>query len=210
MVKTLRAQSISLNDLVEEFGLEFSDDLQYFREWQDDLPELTDLEKQTLEGVKANFRHLSRYPLVEAVVKLVVLAPLLNMAGFYRPPFYLTAEQEVKLESEENGIIVTGRLDLLVFTPQFWILIIETKGAKYSLEEGIPQALAYMLSNPHAEKPTLGFVTNGLDFVFLKLMPDASPKYYAESERFSLYSQNGLCTVLRILKRMAQLVSQSS
>ncbi|NET62292.1 MAG: restriction endonuclease subunit R, partial [Symploca sp. SIO2E6] len=99
--------------------------------------------------------------------------------------------------------------DLLVFTPQFWILIIETKGAKYSLEEGIPQALAYMLSNPHAEKPTLGFVTNGLDFVFLKLMPDATLKY-AESERFSLYSQNGLYTVLRILKRMAQLVSQSS
>jgi len=206
MVKTLRAQNLSLNDLVEEFGLEFIDDQQCFREWQENLPELTDLEKQTLDGVKANFRHLSRYPLVEAVVKLVVLGPLLNMAGFYRPPFYLTAEKEVKVESEENGIIITGRLDLLVFTPQFWILLIETKGAKYSLEEGIPQALAYMLSNPHPEKPALGFVTNGLDFVFLKLISDEKPKY-TESERFSLYSQNGLYTVLSILKRIAQLIS---
>ncbi|NES20524.1 MAG: restriction endonuclease subunit R [Symploca sp. SIO3E6] len=206
MVKTLRAQNISLNDLVEEFGLEFIDEQQCFREWQEHLPELTDLEKQTLDGVRANFRHLSRYPIVEAVVKLVVLAPLLNMAGFYRPPFYLTAEKEVKVESEEDGIIITGRLDLLVFTPQFWILLIETKGARYSLEEGIPQALAYMLSNPHPEQPALGFVTNGLDFVFLKLIPDEKPKY-AESERFSLYSQNGLYTVLSILKRIAQLVS---
>ncbi|NEP62422.1 MAG: hypothetical protein F6K31_36740 [Symploca sp. SIO2G7] len=105
MVETLRAQNISLNDLVEEFGLEFIDEQQCFREWQENLPELTDLEKQTLDGVKANFRHLSRYPLVEAVVKLVVLAPLLNMAGFYHPPFYLTAEKEVKIESEEEGII---------------------------------------------------------------------------------------------------------
>jgi len=198
----------SLNDLVEEFGLEFIDDKQCFREWQDNLPELTDSEKQTLDGVKANFRHLSRYLIVEAVVKLVVLSPLLNMAGFYSPPFYLTAEKEVKIESEEDGVIVTGRLDLLVFTPQFWLLLIETKGAKYSLEEGIPQALAYMLSNPRPEKPALGFVTNGLDFVFLKLMQDETPKY-AESERFSLYSQNGLYTVLSILKRIAQLLSQN-
>ena len=63
MVQTIQAQNISLNELVETFGLERTDDEQFFREWQDDLPELIDSEKQALDEVKADYLHLSRYPI---------------------------------------------------------------------------------------------------------------------------------------------------
>jgi hypothetical protein len=204
MVEVIQTQNIKRRDLIEKFGLQRTDDAQFFREWQDDLPTLTDLEKQTLDEVKGDYIHLSEYEILEPVVKLVVLSPLLRLAGFYRAPFYLSAEKEVIIESEDEGTIVRGRLDLLVFTPDFWVLVIEAKKAQYSLEAGIPQALAYMLGNPHPEKPALGFVTNGSDFIFLKLTKQGTPKY-AESYSFTLRNEDGLYTVLKVLKRFAQL-----
>lgn len=204
MVETIQAQNIILYDLEAKFGLQRIDDEQFFREWQDNLAELTDSEKQALDEVTADYMHLSKYPILEPVVKLVVLAPLLRLAGFYRAPFYLSAEKEVIIESEDEGTIVRGRLDLLVFTPDFWVLVIEAKKSQYSLEVGIPQALAYMLGNPHPEKSALGFVTNGIDFIFLKVTNQGTPKY-AESYSFTLRSENGLYTVLKVLKRFAQL-----
>jgi hypothetical protein len=204
MVETIQAKNIELRDLIEKFGLQRNNDPQFFREWQDNLPELTDLEKQALDEVKDDYIHLSEYRILEPVVKLVVLSPLLRMAGFYRAPFYLTGEKEVRIESDDEGTIITGRLDLLVFTPEFWVLVIEAKKAQLSLEAGIPQALAYMLGSPNSEKPIFGFVTNGIDFIFLKLTQQETPKY-ATSYSFTLRSEDGLYTVLKVLKRFAQL-----
>lgn len=206
MVQTIQAQNINLHNLKENFGLERTDDEQFFREWQDNLPELTDLEKQALDEIKGDYRHLSEYLILEPIVKLVVLSPLLKLAGFYRAPFYLTAEKTVEIVSEDEGIIVKGRLDLLVFTPEFWIVVIEAKSTKYSLDVGIPQALTYMLGSPNVEKPTFGFVTNGTEFIFLKLTKQDTPKY-AESDLFSLRNKGNLYTVLSILKQLSQLVS---
>jgi Type I restriction enzyme R protein N terminus (HSDR_N) len=207
MIQTIQAQKINLYELSEKFGLERTDEQQFFHEWQDNLPELTDLEQQALDEVKGDYLHLSKYPILEPIVKLVVLSPLLRLAGFYRAPFYLTAEKEVEIVSEDEETIVKGRLDLLVFTPHFWILVIEAKSAQYSLEVGIPQALAYMLGNPESEKPAFGFVTNGNEFKFLKLTKQGTPKY-AQSYLFALDSRDDLYTVLRILKHIGQLVSQ--
>ncbi|MBW4682888.1 MAG: restriction endonuclease subunit R [Microcoleus vaginatus WJT46-NPBG5] len=207
MIPTIQANNLTLHDLKDKFGLERTKEEQFFPEWQENLPELTDFEKQALEEVKGDYIHLSEYPILEPIVKMVVLSPLLKLAGFYRPPFYLTAEKEVRILSEDEGTLVTGRLDLLVFTPQFWILVIEAKRAQYSVEAGIPQALAYMMGSPESEKPTFGFVTNGPSFIFLKLTKDGTPTY-GESEQFSIRNKNDLPTVVKILKRLGQLVSQ--
>jgi len=205
MVDTIQARNVTLYDLEAKFGLERTDDKQFFREWQENLPELTEKEKEALNEVKADYIHLSKYPILEPVVKLVVLSPLLKLAGFYRPPFYLSAEKEVQISSEDEGTIVTGRLDLLVFTPEFWILVIEAKKAQYSLEAGIPQALAYMLGSPNLEKPAFGFITNGPNFIFLKLM-QKDTRRYGRSHFFSLDNDDDLYTVLKILKRLGQLM----
>ena len=45
----------------------------------------------------------------------------------------------IKITSEDGGAIVTGKIDILVYTPQFWVLVIEAKRVEYSLQVGIPQ-----------------------------------------------------------------------
>lgn len=41
----------------------------FFPEWQDNLSELNDLEKQSLNQLKEEYFHLSRYQILEPVVK---------------------------------------------------------------------------------------------------------------------------------------------
>ena len=204
MAQTIPATNISLYDLKTKFGLQRVDDDQFFREWVDDLPQLTNLEKQQLDRVKASYFNLVERPMLESTVKMVVLSPLLDMANFYLSPFSITAEEEVQISAEDDGTIVRGRIDVLVIQNQMWILVIESKRAGFSLEEVIPQALAYMLANPDASKPTFGIVTNGSHFIFIKLSKQDTPQY-ALSYEFSLRRPgNELYSVLSILKQLAQ------
>ncbi len=205
MVEVIQGKDVTLAQLIEQFGLQRADDEDFFREWRDDLPQLSDLEQQSLDEVKAEYLHLSRYPILEPVVKMVVLSPLLRLAGFYHPPFYIASEQEIEISSEDEGTIIRGRIDILVFQPPFWVLVIEAKRAAYSLVVAIPQALAYMLADLTPEKPAFGFVTNGNEFRFIKLVQAEIPKY-ALSDLFALDSRDDLYTVVKVLKRLAQLV----
>ncbi|MBC7973136.1 MAG: hypothetical protein H7Z11_23940 [Verrucomicrobia bacterium] len=52
MVQTLQAKNVTLRNLIDDFGLRLVQDNQFFREWQDDLPAITDSEKQFLDKVK--------------------------------------------------------------------------------------------------------------------------------------------------------------
>ncbi|NEQ99208.1 MAG: restriction endonuclease subunit R [Cyanothece sp. SIO2G6] len=207
MVQTIPAGKLKLPELMQRFKLERSDDAHFFQEWQTDLPELGQEEQQELDEIKATYRHLSIYPLLEAVVKVVVLSPLLKLAGFYRAPFYLAAEQGISITSEDDGVIVQGRIDLLVFQPPFWVTVVEAKQLDYSIEAGIPQLLAYMLDSPNENQPTFGFITNGITFRFVKMVTQPVPRYEL-SDLFAIDRQDDLYQVLRILKRLAQLVPQ--
>lgn len=206
MVQIVQGKDITLAQLIDEFGLQLAQDQQFFTEWQQNLPELSELEKELLNEVKAEYLHLSKYTILEPVVKMVVLSPLLRLAGFYQPPFYIASEQEVEISSEDEGTIVKGRIDILVFHPPFWVLVIEAKRAQYSLVPAIPQALAYMLGNSNTGKPTFGFVTNGQEFKFIKLVKQATP-VYGLSYTFSLDRDQDIYTVVKILKRLANLVT---
>lgn len=205
MVQTIAATNINLYDLKTKFGLQRVDDDQFFREWVDNLPQLTDLEKQQLDKVKASYFNLAERPMLETTVKMVVLSPLLDMANFYLSPFSIVAEEEVQISAEDDGTIVRGRIDVLVIQNQLWILVIESKRPSFSLEEGLPQALAYMLANPNIDRPTFALVTNGSNFIFIKLSKQAIPQY-ATSYEFTLRRGDDLYIVLRILKRLAQLL----
>ena len=205
MVKTIPADAISLYDLKENFGLERSDDEQFFREWQDDLPKLTNGEKQALDEVKADYRYLSRYNMPESLPKIVVLSPLLKLAGFYRAPFQPTAENTVQISLEHEGEICQGQINTLVFQNQLWVTSIETKNAVFSHASAIPIALIFMLMHSDSEKPKFGFLTNGSEFIFLKLTKQGTPKY-AMSCAFFLSNKGNFSTVLSILKRLGQLV----
>jgi hypothetical protein len=209
MVQIIQAEKVTLYELENKFKLRLATDEQFFREWKGDLPEITDSEKQKLERVKASYFNLAKRPMLEEMVKMVVLSPLLDLAGFYLPPFYSTSEDSVEIVEEDEGVVIRGKIDVLVLQEQFWVIVIESKRAKFSLEPGIPQALTYLLANSNAEKPLFGLVTNGSNFIFLKLVKQEVP-YYALSDEFALRRGNDLYTVLAILKRVGQLLIEGN
>ncbi len=208
MVQIIQAQNINLAYLEEKFQLQKAEVEEFFPEWLQNLPEITDLEKQFLDRVKANFLHLvMQPPFLENAVKMVVLSPLLDLAGFYTNPF-LATEKSIELAVKDNEEIVRGRIDVLVVQQQLWLLVVESKKASFSLLEAIPQALTYMLNNPHKEKPVFGLVTNGEDFQFLKLQKQERP-LYALSDKFTLSKRvNELYQVLSIFKKLGSIISE--
>jgi hypothetical protein len=209
MVQIIQAQNINLAYLEEKFQLQKSDSEDFFSEWLQNLPEVNDLEKKFLDRVKANFLHLiMQPPFLENAVKMVVLSPLLDLAGFYNNPFYLATEKSIELAVKDNEEIVRGRIDVLVVQQQLWLLVVESKKASFSLLEAIPQALTYMLNNPNQEKPVFGLITNGSHFTFLKLTMQDKP-VYAMSDEFTLFRrQNELYQVLSILKKLGSVISE--
>jgi hypothetical protein len=207
MVQTISAEKITLYELEQQFGLQQSEDAQLFYEWQTDLPELTAIELERLDRVKAAYANLARRSVLENTVKLAVVSPLLDLAGFFLPPFYVSTEEEVQIAAQDGETIVRGKIDVLVWKEQFWVLVIESKRAEFSLKVGIPQALAYMLANPQHSKPLFGMVTNGSHFIFLKLQQEVP--YYARSREFLLEEGNDLCTVLQVLKRLASVMGRT-
>jgi len=209
MVQITQAQNLNIIDLEEKFGLTLADDNQFFTEWLNNLPEITAFPKQYLDRVKANYLSLVKHrPISEEMVKMVVLSPLLDLADFYRPPFYVETEDSIEITLEDEGEIVRGRIDVLVLKHQFWLLVIESKQTAFSLLTAIPQALAYMLANPNPERSAFGLVTNGDDFQFIKLTKQNTPQY-ALSDKFTLSKrENELYKVLSVLKNLAQILSR--
>ena len=155
MVQTIQPRNVTMYDLRTKFEIELVEDDQFFREWEDNLPEISEAEKQRLDRVKASYRNLLEYPpLLENTVKMVVLSPFLDLADFYLSPFHVTSEKSVEIVDEDEGMIVRGQLDVLALFQEFWVVVIESKQAAFSLEVGIPQLLAYMLANLSADRPT--------------------------------------------------------
>ena len=208
MIQIIQATNLTLRDLKTRYSFQKMADDQFFREWVDNLPEVTDLEKQLLDRVKANYLHLAERPMLENTVKMVVLSPLLDLAGFYQPPFDIDSEREVSLaiSAEDEGVIFKGKIDVLVLHKHLWVLVIESKRAKFSLEPGIPQILAYMLDNPNPKNSTFGMVTNGSNFRFIKLTKQVTPQY-ALSDEFIIDRQDDFYHVLRVLKHLGQLIT---
>ena len=55
MIQTLKAKEISIYELEEKFGIQLITEEQFFLEWTDNLPALTDTEKQSLLRVRSNY-----------------------------------------------------------------------------------------------------------------------------------------------------------
>jgi hypothetical protein len=209
------AKEATLRQLQASFGLQVSHDRTFFTEWSQSEMSLTDAEQALLDRVKANYESLmADPPLLENTVKMVILAPLLDLAGFYRPPFQLETETSVEIEAvdgnlADGGLVVRGRIDILVLKQRLWLLVIESKRSDFAATRGLPQALSYMLGSPHPGTPTFGLITNGNEFLFVKAIvaTDAAVAQYATSRLFALINpENDLYDVLKILKKLGEQV----
>jgi hypothetical protein len=179
----------SLNEVetVEtRLGLTRQDDRSFFGEWQTDLPELSLQENDRLRLLHQRLRyHRGDGDLLEGAVVLLVVSPLLELAGFYDPPFKIKVEVGVDLTIDDGEEILRGRIDVLVLQQKLWLLVIAAKKSTLSTRSALPQALAYMMANGNPTEPTYGMITNGDDVLFIKLA-SSNHNSYSLSRSFSL------------------------
>ena len=211
MVQTIQASLVKLSDLKNKFGLTLVRDSQFFPEWLNVSTEISELEQFWLDRVQTNFSALFEDPpVLENSVKMLVLSPLLDLAGFYQKPYRLETETSMEIEAEDEGIIIRGRIDVLVLRERFWFVVIESKCSDFSVTKAIPQTLAYMFGNPNPEQSTFGMVTNGNEFIFLKLVRQPTPQY-GNSRLFSLINPgNELYKILGVLKQIGTTIAESN
>jgi len=198
----------TLEALEQKFKLSPTDNELFFQEWQQDLPELTDQEKETLEQIKRRFlRHRKRVSLTEGVINQLLISPLLTLAGLYDEPFYVTTEASVELEIEEEEEILRGRIDTLIIAPQLWVLIIESKST-IAFPVALPQIMTYMMANPNPQIPVYGLIGNGDEFMFIKMLTQGVPQYdFSNIFSLLLPRRNQLEDILQILKQIAKIMS---
>ena len=209
MTQSIQAKTLTLRDVKTKFNLQLAESEQFFREWIDDLPEITDEEKRYLDKVKAGYTNTADYLMIEDTVKMVVLAPLLFLADLYLTPFHIEAEKSVELVTVDENILVRGSIDVLLLIESFWVVAIEAKRAQYSIEAGLPQLLFYMLNDPSPDRPTFALLTNGSNFRFIKLIKQDTPQY-ALSYEFVIDRANDFYEVFRILNRLSGIISSYS
>lgn len=197
----------TLEALEQKFKLSPTDNELFFQEWQQDLPELTDQEKETLEQIKRRFlRHRKRGSLTEGVINQLLISPLLTLAGLYDEPFYVTTEASVELEIEEEEEILRGRIDTLIIAPQLWVLIIESKST-IAFPVALPQIMTYMMANPNPQIPVYGLIGNGDEFMFIKMLTQGVPQYdFSNIFSLLLPRRNQLEDILQILKQIAKIM----
>lgn len=199
-----------LSDVRSKFNLSRSDDPQFFTEWLGELPEIKDREKLELDRLKKRyFYYLEQEESIsEGTVNIIIIHPLLDIMGLCDPPFIIRGEAylKVEIENKAESLVLQGRIDALAVIDQFWVVVIEAKESGFSVFNALPQTLAYMMGNPHLEKPTFAMIANGEDYIFVKLTR-AATNQYAFSKKFTIANPqaNELYDVMRIVKRLINL-----
>jgi hypothetical protein len=194
----------TLAQAVEKFGLERSEDMHFFPEWQQALPAIGAAQQVELEQLRRRYLyHRSAGQLLEETVKLLMVGPLLAVAGFYDPPFRVRAEESIQLTCSDGEEILKGRIDAIVLRDGLWVIVVESKKTMFSVWSALPQALAYLMANPDSDQPAYGLITNGDEMVFVKLLSAPVPSYNL-SRVFSPYvAASELEQVVGILQQLA-------
>ena len=205
-MQKLHAREINHRYLIDNFGLQRVRNSEFFREWQENLPEITDSEKQLLDRVQdIYFNLVDNPPVWENAVKLTIISPILFIAGLYESPFQVKAKKSISIQEEDEGRIIEGRIDILIMKANLWVTVIESKQLSFSTDEALAQLLTYMLAEPNPETPTFGMISTGANFNFVKLVRGETPQYARSAEFVISNPGNELYRVLQILKRLSQL-----
>ncbi|MBD1913639.1 MULTISPECIES: type I restriction enzyme HsdR N-terminal domain-containing protein [unclassified Leptolyngbya] len=183
----------------------------FFEEWCSALPPISATEQTALDTIRRRLLyHRADGELLEGAVTLLVASPLLELAGFYDPPFKMKAEAAIEIALSDGEEILRGRIDILILQQQLWVMVLESKKTMISTRSALPQALVYMMANPNAEKPRFGVLTNGDDIVFIKLVTRPTPQY-ALSRAFSIYTvASELQAAFQVLKRLGEAIANTA
>ncbi|MEG4325731.1 type I restriction enzyme HsdR N-terminal domain-containing protein, partial [Microcoleus sp. herbarium5] len=178
----------SLAEAESRLNLSRNENEAFFTEWQTQLPSLSDSEQTALDTLRRRLLyHRADGELLEGAVTLLVASPLLELAGFYDPPFRMKAEAAIEIAIDDGEETLRGRIDILILQNQLWVIVLECKKTTISTRSALPQALAYMMANRDLDKPRFGMLTNGDDLLFVKLRAQPTPEY-GLSRAFSIYT----------------------
>jgi len=195
----------SLAEAESRLNLRRTEDEAFFTEWQAQLPSPSDSEQTALDTLRRRLLyHRADGELLEGAVTLLVASPLLELAGFYDPPFRMKAEAAIEIAIDDGEETLRGRIDILILQNQLWVIVLECKKTTISTRSALPQALAYMMANPDLDKPRFGMLTNGDDVLFVKLRAQPTPEY-GLSRAFSIYTvRSELRAAFQLLKHLGQ------
>jgi hypothetical protein len=173
------------------------------------LNPLTEPEYQELLQIRSEFRQLLMSGKVsEGQVKLLSVAPLLQLAGYNRSPIELKAEEDIaRIYVEDEDTYITGRLDILAVNRQLnstlqtplWILVIESKNVEASEFVGVAQMLTYAHTSLEQQSRVWGLVTNGATYQFFYIQRDEILTYEM-MPTLSLLEHDRATQLLQVLK----------
>ncbi len=177
-----------------------------------DLPELTDWEMAEVEQIRIDFQaYWQAGKVLEGQVQMLVLAPLLRLAGFYRSPIQLSLEQAIAdISIVDEDTTITGRLDLLAArrasTTPLWILVVESKNSQVDALNGLPQLLTYASRSLSQQRSVWGLATNGISYYFTRLIMNElrSQQTYQLLPELNLLDIDRALVLLRVLKAIRE------
>jgi len=200
--------NLDISDIERQFNLKQNYDPLFFSEWHLDLSPLTPEEIAYCDRIKRSYLHNRFQGIQENAINLLVISPLLYLAGCLEPPYKVRTEQSVEIAIADQDLVYKGRIDTLDILDEsqdktyehLWIVVIESKRPKLNFFEAVPQALTYMMASPNGDLSTYALATNGDGFIFIKRQGHE----YAFSSDFSMFSQpnNQLYSVLQIFKKI--------
>lgn len=209
---TLIAQKLTLKQVHELLHFEEQFDSS-FTPWLS-LEPLTEFEQQELVQIRNDFRsYLIEGKVLEGQIKLLVIAPLLRLAGFYRSPIKISLEQDIDdIVIEDEDTEIKGRFDILAVNKEqptatdvaFWILVIEAKNSSINSLEGLPQLLTYAHQSLEYQKLVWGLATNGTDYRFV-LIRQGNPPTYQQMPLLNLMDSESAIQLLQLLKAICKL-----
>ncbi|MEC4984479.1 MAG: restriction endonuclease subunit R [Oscillatoria sp. PMC 1068.18] len=178
------------------------------------LTDLTEFEQQELSQIRQDFdNYLLAGRVSEGQVKLLTVAPLLRLAGFYRAPIKISLEEEIaRIEIPDEDTTITGRFDILAVNNQrqtsnnvlFWILVIECKNSQIAPNAGLPQLLSYAYKSLQYQECVWGLTTNGNLYQFVYMM-SGNPPVYQLMPFLNLMETQASIQLLQVLKAIGKL-----
>lgn len=183
------------------------------------LEPLTEFEQQELAEIRDDFRdYLIDGKVLEGQIKLLVIGPLLRLAGFFHSPIKISLEQDIdEIVIEDEDTKITGRFDILAVNKEqptttdvaFWLLVIESKNSSINSFEGLAQLLTYAHQSLEHQKLVWGLTTNGTDYRFV-LIRQGNPATYQQMLLLNLMDSESAIQLLQILKAICKLQNSVS
>jgi hypothetical protein len=183
------------------------------------LEPLTEFEQQELVQIRNDFRaYLIEGKVLEGQIKLLVISPLLRLAGFFHSPIKISLEQDIdNIVIEDEDTTITGRFDILAVNKDqpttkdiaFWLLVIESKNSSVNSFEGLPQLLTYAHQSLERQEIVWGLTTNGMDYRFVLIRQGTLPTYQQMPILNLMDSESGI-RLLQVLKAICKLQNSVS